>query len=166
MSMSPYRVTEIVIRTGMIGGLVAGCLGIGQVGLAPLVLVSLDASTLRDLGDAGMLASFAAFFLVGFLVRRWTGSMEAATRAGFVAAAGACLLSCLAVAMLGVFVPSAYALETAQTAPGINGSSAGTSVLLALATLVMQAAAGFGLAIAGALAPRPRTASDRGHRNR
>ncbi|HEV8192510.1 MAG TPA: hypothetical protein VGP82_13670 [Ktedonobacterales bacterium] len=166
MSKSPFRVTEIVIRTGMIGGLVAGCLGTVQFGLASLALVNLDAGTRRNLDDASTLASFAIFFLVGCLVRRWTGSVEAATRAGFVAAVIACLLSCLAVVVLGAFLPNVYAPDTAQTAPGIDGGSAGTSVLVALGTLVILAAAGFGLAMAGALAQRPRTASDRVHRYR
>jgi hypothetical protein len=164
MSTSPYRVKEIVIRTGMIGGLLAGCLGTVQFALVPLVAVSLDAGAVRDLGDAGMLASFVNFFLLGRLVRRWTGSVGAATQAGFVAAVIACLLSCLAVVMLGVFVPSVYAPETTQTAPGIDGGSVGTSALVVLGTLVVLASAGFGLAMAGALAGRPKTASDRVHR--
>lgn len=159
MSMSPYRVNEIIIRTGVVGGIVAGCLGAVQFGLAPLTTGSPDTGTLRDLGNIGLLASFAAFFLVGFLVRRWTGWVDAAMRAGVVAAVIACLLSCLAVALLGAFVPNTYA-------SGMNGGSAGTSVLLALATLAVQVAAGVGLAIAGALAPRPRTASDGEHKNR
>lgn len=163
MSMSTYRVNEIVIRTGMVGGLVAGCLGIVQFGLAPLVSDRLDAGALRDVvSDASMLASFATFFLVGCLVQRWTGSVEAAARAGFVAAIITCLLSSLAVAVPGAVLPSAYVQETTQTAPGIGGSSsAGTSVLVTLATLVVLAAAGFGLAMAGALAGRPRTANHR-----
>jgi hypothetical protein len=157
--MSSYRVNEIVIRAGMVGGLVAGCLGTVQFALAPLAPVGFDAGALRDLGNAGILASFVAFSLVGLLVRRRTGSVEAATRAGFEAAATACLLSCLAVAALGAFVPSAYAL-----AP--DGRSADASLLVTLATLAMQALAGFGLAMAGALAGRPRTASNRVRRYR
>ena len=159
MSLSPYRVNEIIIRTGVVGGMVAGCLGAVQVGLVPLAAGSPDTGALRDLGDACLLASFATFFLVGFLVRRRTGWVDSAVRAGVVAAVIACLLSCLAVALLGAFVPNTYA-------PGINGGSAGTNVLLVLATLAMQGAASFGLAIAGALAPRPRTASDGERTNR
>jgi hypothetical protein len=163
--MTPYRVNEIVIRTGMVGGLTAGCVGTVQFAFALLAPVGLDVSTLRDLGNAGMLASFMTFFLVGLLVRRWTGSVEAATRAGLNAAATACLLSCLTVAALGAFVPSAYAIATAQTALGIDGRGEGTSLLVALATLVVQAVAGFGLAMVGALARRPITVRDRVRRS-
>lgn len=160
MSLSPYRMHEIVIRTGIVGGMVAGCLGAVQFALTPLTAGSPDTGALRNLGDVCMLASFAIFFAVGFLVRRWTGWVDAAIRAGFVAAVIACLLSCLAVALLGAFVASASAPETVQAALGADEPSAGASVLVALATLVVQAAAGFGLAMAGALAVRPRTTSD------
>ncbi|MGE5334641.1 MAG: hypothetical protein ACM3N4_08075 [Nitrososphaerota archaeon] len=159
MSLSPYRVNEIIIRAGVVGGMVAGGFGAVQVGLAPLTVGSPDTGTLRDLGDACLLASFATFFLVGFLVRRWTGWVDAAARAGGVAAVIASLLSCLAVALLGTFIPN-------TDAPGISGGSADTSVLLVLATLAIQGVASFGLAIAGALAPRPRTASDGERTNR
>jgi hypothetical protein len=160
MSLSPHRVHEIGFKTGIVGGMVAGCLGALQFALAPLAAYSPDTSALRNLGDAGMLASFATFFLVGFLVRRWTGWVDAAMRAGFVAAVIACLLSCLAVAMLDAFVARVDAPETVQAVLGADGPSAGASVLVALATLVTQSAAGFGLAMAGALAVRPRTTSD------
>jgi hypothetical protein len=157
MSTSPYRLNEIVFKTGIVGGMVAGSLGAVQFVLAPFAAGSPDTGTLHNLGDAGMLASFTTFFLVGFLVRRWTGYVDAATRAGFVAAVIACLLSCLAVVLVGIFVSSAYA---AQARPGIDGPYTGTGVLVAFATLVIQAAAGFGLALAGALAVRPRTAEN------
>lgn len=160
MSMSTYRMNEIVIRTGTIGGMVAGGLGAVQFGLAPLAAGSTDTGALHNLGNASMLASFATFFVVGFLVRQRTGSVNAAARAGFVAAVIACLLSGLAVVMLGAFVPSAYAPETAQAVLGIDGSSAGASVFVALTMLIIQAAAGFGIALAGALARRPRSTSD------
>jgi hypothetical protein len=160
MSLSPYRMHEIVIRTGIVGGMVAGCLGAVQFALTPLTVGSPDTGALRNLGDVCMLASFAIFFAVGFLVRRWTGWVDAAMQAGFVAAVIACLLSCLAVALLGAFVASVSAPETVQAALGADEPSAGASVLVALATLVVQAAAGFGLAMAGALAVRPRTTSD------
>lgn len=119
---------------GAVCGIVLGCLTGIQFALAG---PSPSSGGLQGTGDTLMLVGWAAYFLVGLLVRRHTDSVEMAVGAGIVAGIAAGATSCLAAIILGGSVAALYA---------------------GLLNLALQAGMGAGLSLLGALARRPQTA--------
>ena len=146
-----FRAAE---RAGAICGLALGSLAMIQFMLA---LAGISADAQRDLSSVIVLAGFAAFFLIGLIVRRRTGAIEAAMRAGLVSGVVAGALSGAGVVVLDAFAPGVYASSSTPLVPAATG--VGATVFAGLVNLVMLAAIGSGLALAGALAIRPRTAA-------
>lgn len=139
-------------RAGAICGLALGTLTIIQFMLA---LAGLNADAQRDLESAVMLAGFGAFFVIGLATRRRTGSVEAGVRAGLVSAVVAAALSGIGATALDGLAPNVYASAAPPMAPTTVGI--GATLFADLLNLVMLAAIGCGLALAGALVGRPRT---------
>lgn len=152
MSISTaFRAAE---RIGAICGLALGSLTMIQFMLA---LAGINADAQRDLSSAIALGGFVDFFLVGLIVRRRTGSLEAAMRAGVVSGVLGGAMSAAGAPVLDAFAPGAYASSATPLAPAATG--VGAALFAGLVNLVTLAAIGAGLAIAGALAVRPKTAA-------
>lgn len=141
-------------RAGAVCGLALGSLAMIQFMLA---LAGISADAQRDLSSAIVLAGFVAFFLIGLIVRRRTGTIEAAVRAGVVSGVVAGALSGAGAAVLDAFAPGAYVSSATPLVPSAAG--VGAALFAGLVNLVMLAAIGAGLALAGALAIRPKTAA-------
>jgi hypothetical protein len=141
------------VKIGAICGLALGCLTGIQFTLA---LIGVNASALQDMGGALMLASLVAYFVAGVLVRRYGGWVETAAAAGLLAGLTAGLISCAAAVALDGLAPNVYAVATPQAAQTASGLGAAT--LAGMLNLAVQAGLGAGLAVAGALARRPKTA--------
>lgn len=141
-------------RAGAIVGLALGGLVTIQLMLA---LAGLNADAQQDLGNAVLIADFAAFFIVGLVLRRRTSSIEAGMRAGLLSGAYAGALALVGAAVLAVLAPSVNVAAVMVMAPSATGF--GATLFAALLNLVMLAAIGAGLALTGALAARPRSAA-------
>lgn len=139
-------------RAGAICGLALGGLVTIQLMLA---LAGLNADAQQDLGNAILIADFAAFFVVGLAVRRRAGSIEAGMRAGLASGACAGALALVGVAVLAILAPDLNVAAVMVMAPAAAGF--GATLFAALLNLVMLAAIGAGLGATGALAGRPRT---------
>ena len=144
---------RVAVRVGASYGIALGCLTGVQYTLA---LFGLSASALQGIGSVLMLVGFVAYLSVGLLVRRHTGSVEAAVRAGLLAGVAAGMIACAAGVALDGLAPDVYQVATAQVTQTASGL--GPATLVGVLNLAVQAGLGAGLALVGALARRPKTA--------
>lgn len=152
--MHDFRGYRMLSGSGAIYGLaIGGLTGVECV----LALADVNAAALQAIGNAFLLGGFAGFFLLGVIVRRRAGSVAAGLRAGLEAAVVASLGSCLSAIVLASVAPGRYEAFSAQMSSASVG--VGAALAVALLTFLAQAATGVGLAAAGALAGRPRTAA-------
>lgn len=152
MFMSPD--SRLSSRAGVLWGLAISSLTGAQLVLA---LAGVGAATLQALGQLVWLGGFAAFFLLGYLVRRRVGSVAAGVRVGLEAAVVASLGACLLAVVVAIIAPAQYDVFAAQMTSASVG--VGAALVVGLLTFLAQAATGVGLAAAGALASRPQTAT-------
>ncbi len=140
-------------RAGAFCGLALGGLVTIQLMLA---LAGLNVDAQQNLGNAILIAEFAAFFVVGLVVRRRTGSIEAGMRAGLLSGVYAGALAMVGVAVLATLAPNVDVGAVMEMAPAATGF--GATLLAGLLNLIVLAAIGAGLGATGALGGRPRTA--------
>lgn len=152
--ITTYDALRTAERAGAINGFVLGSLTLAQLALA---LAGLNADVQQGIGGVVLVADFAAFFVVGLVVRRRVGLVEAGVRAGLMSGAFAGTMAAAGVTALAILAPHvdiSPAMEMAPTATGV-----GATLFAGVVNVAMLAAIGAGLALAGALAARPRTAA-------
>lgn len=151
--MANNRGSRLALRAGVSCGLAVGSLTIVQFTLA---LLGANMGTLQEIGDVFILGGFMAFFLLGLIARRQTGSVAIGVRAGLIAAVVASLVAGVSAIVLAGVAPDVYAQVAAQMTPASVG--VGPALVVSILTSIVEAGVGFGLAMAGALSERPRTA--------
>lgn len=144
---------RLAARAGVRWGLaIGGLMGAEFV----LALAGVNAGALQETGGILLLASFLAFFALGLHIRQRAASVAEGIRAGLEAALAASIVACALALFVAIVTPAGYISVAAQMGSATAG--VGAALVVGLLSSLTQAATGFGLAAAGALAGRPRRA--------
>lgn len=152
--ITTYHAFHTAERAGAINGFVLGSLTLAQLALA---LAGLSTDAQQALGGMVLVTDFIAFLVIGIVVRRRAGLVDAGMRAGLMSGAFAGTMAAAGVTALAILAPHvdiSAAVGMAPTATGV-----GATLFAGLVNLAMLAAIGAGLGLAGALSARPRTAA-------